>query len=147
MLLLFLFATDARLTVRRRQKGPPAHHTRSPPTPPSASSDAQQAAQSEGHLFEVLEHIRLYSNSYRPGVIKPASGKLYARLSSTRDRKLFPDDPARDDETVFGAGETDDDDVWVWEAEDDFLLSNVWTDGPDLKKGIIYVRRPSLSAS
>ena len=27
-----------------------------------------------------------------------------------------------------------------WEAEDDFTLSNVWTEGLDLKKGIIYVR-------
>ena len=35
--------------------------------------------------------------------------------------------------------EKDTEEGWVWEAEDDFMLSNVWSDGLDLKKGIIYV--------
>ncbi|OSD08208.1 hypothetical protein PYCCODRAFT_396555 [Trametes coccinea BRFM310] len=140
MLLLFLFASDARLRVRR-PKGAAAGTARKDTGASlraSTSKDAQESAESEGHLFEVFENIKLYANKYRPGVIKAGTGTLYARLSSTRERKLFPDEIAVDDENVFMTGDVDDDDGWVWEAEDDYLLSNVWSEGPDLKKGIIY---------
>lgn len=160
MLVLFLLASDARLRVRRRKRvgnhvlrsrAPPASHkpkdSVDPPEDPPVTQD--------GHLFEVYENIRLYTNTYRPGVIKDGTGKLYARLSSTRERKLFPDGPVgRADNDVFGgashsqpdvgamdstADEDDEEEGWDWEPEDDFLLSSVWTDGPSLKKGIIYV--------
>ncbi|OBZ75488.1 hypothetical protein A0H81_04703 [Grifola frondosa] len=39
--------------------------------------------------------------------------------------------------------EEDKDNGWTWEAEDDFTLSHVWVDGPDLKKGIIYHHTPT----
>ncbi|KAI8986726.1 hypothetical protein BD414DRAFT_522414 [Trametes punicea] len=149
MLLLFLFASDAHLRVRPR-KGVSTRNMRKRVTE-LVSSDANDVgkAPGEGHLFEVFEHVRVYPNVYRPGVIKAGTGKLYARLSSTRERKLFPDEQraTTDDEDVFGGGGSamDDEDGWDWEAEDDFLLSNVWTDGPDLKKAIIYHHTPSIA--
>ncbi|KAI0360498.1 hypothetical protein OH77DRAFT_1492976 [Trametes cingulata] len=160
MLVLFLFASDARLRVRRRKRvttrdlraREASSSSRKAKQPKEASGDAPEA-QGEGHLFEVYEDIKLYTNTYRPGVIKSGSGKLYARLSSTRERKLFPDDQPvqrNTDVDVFGDADMadeneDDEDGWVWEAEDDFLLSNVWTDGPSLKKGIIYHHTPSTA--
>ncbi len=163
MLVLFLLASDARLRVRRRKRA--ANHdlrSRAPPASrkPKHSVDLPEDPPEvqNGHLFEVYDGMRLYTNTYRPGVIKVGTGKLYAKLSSTRERKLFPDGPAGGvDNDVFGGpshsqsdvettGETTDaddgEDGWDWEPEDDFLLSSVWTDGPSLKKGIIYVRSP-----
>ncbi|KAI0371237.1 hypothetical protein BV20DRAFT_1112621 [Pilatotrama ljubarskyi] len=159
MLLLFLFASDARLRIRRRKRAPTrdlrtreASSSSRKPKSPSETSENGPEAHGEGHLFEVFEGIRIYTNTYRPGVIKSGTGKLYARLSSTRERKLFPDDqPAHAVDDVFGDGGMaeengdEDEDGWDWEAEDDFLLSNVWTDGPNLKKGIIYHHTPSTA--
>ncbi|KAI0646483.1 hypothetical protein C8Q79DRAFT_962851 [Trametes meyenii] len=155
MLLLFLFASDAHLRVRKRKR----LYTRNLRQPKASSSKAKagdedqgdaQCVQGEGHLFEVFDDIRLYTNSYRPGVIKVGTGKLYARLSSTRERRLFPEGPPDQphDNDVFGSGpsnELDEHDDWDWEPEDDFLLSSVWTDGPNLKKGIIYHHTPSTA--
>ncbi|OJT06202.1 hypothetical protein TRAPUB_2948 [Trametes pubescens] len=166
MLVLFLLASDARLRVRRRKRA--ANHdlrSRAPPASrkPKHSVDLPEDPPEvqNGHLFEVYDGMRLYTNTYRPGVIKVGTGKLYAKLSSTRERKLFPDGPAGGvDNDVFGGpshnqsnvettGETadtdDGEDGWDWEPEDDFLLSGVWTDGPSLKKGIIYHHTPSTS--
>ncbi|KAI0827120.1 hypothetical protein BC628DRAFT_1418706 [Trametes gibbosa] len=164
MLLLFLFASDARLHVRRRKHV--ANHTLRARTQPVASRKPRLLSkpilegppEGDGHLFEVFEDIRLYNPTYRPGVIKAGTGKLYARLSSTRERKLFPDDPPSKlkDDDVFrsargesatgpdGAG-NEEDSGWDWEAEDDFPLYNVWMDGPTLKKGIIYHHTPSTA--
>ncbi|KAI0634883.1 hypothetical protein C8Q77DRAFT_1072267 [Trametes polyzona] len=166
MLLLFLFASDARLRVRRkkrvvnrdlraRQSVTPSHNARSGLTKTGGTEDRQHG---DGHLFEVFEDIKLYANSYRPGVIKAGSGRLYVRLSSAREGKLFPDAPSQSkDEDVFGTtpeGEPSgdmnekgdsDEDGWDWEAEDDFLLSNVWMDGPNLRKGVIYYHTPSTA--
>ncbi|KAL1941707.1 hypothetical protein VTO73DRAFT_6707 [Trametes versicolor] len=166
MLVLFLLASDARLRVRRRKRvGNHVLRSRAP----SASHKPKDVADNledppeaqDGHLFEVYENVRLYTNTYRPGVIKDGTGKLYARLSSTRERKLFPDGPVgRADNDVFGgasitqsdvgtmdstADEDDEEEGWDWEPEDDFLLSSVWTDGPSLKKGIIYHHTPSTT--
>ncbi|KAH9917304.1 uncharacterized protein B0H18DRAFT_1034842 [Fomitopsis serialis] len=44
-----------------------------------------------GHVFEVRDNVQLYTHHYRPGVIKRGSGRVLVRLSSVRDRKLFPD--------------------------------------------------------
>lgn len=161
MLVLFLLASDARLRVRRRKRvGNHVLRSRAPPPASRKPKDSVDPPEDppvtqDGHLFEVYENVRLYTNTYRPGVIKDGTGTLYARLSSTRERKLFPDGPVgRGDNDVFGgpshsqpniesSGETadadDDEEGWDWEPEDDFLLSSVWTDGPSLKKGIIYV--------
>ncbi|KAI0659349.1 hypothetical protein C8Q70DRAFT_136265 [Cubamyces menziesii] len=162
MLVLFLFASDARLRVRRR-KGLTTRNMRARKSVLSSDSGKEeeappedgQYAQGEGHLFEVLEDIRLYTNTYRPGVIKTGTGRLYAKLSSSRERKLFPEEPrsrSSADDDVFGGvsmsvGDPvdEDDEGWDWEAEDDFLLSNVWPDGPDLKKGIIYHHTPATA--
>ena len=163
MLILFLFASDARLRVRRQTRvfSPTSIFPRQPPPPPRKSKSqlevfGESPRKDEGHVFDVFEGISVYSGSYRPGVIIPGSGKLYTKLSSTRDRKLFPDGYEggdEDDVDIFGcvpkknsgkarpSQEYADDDGWDWEAEDDYVVGNVWTEGPDLSKGIIYVRR------
>ncbi|TBU47042.1 hypothetical protein BD309DRAFT_952716 [Dichomitus squalens] len=160
MLVLFLFASDARLQVTRPRRvfSPPSPSplTRRPRDKGKASDRADGAhgegkggADGKGHLFEVLHGISVCSLAgQRPGQIRAGTGKLYARLSSARERKLFPD-PDEDDEEegcdpVPGAEDADEDgeEGWDWEAEDDFTLSNVWPDGLDLKKGIIYHHAP-----
>ena len=53
-----------------------------------------------GHYFEVLRGIALERESVRPGAIKPG-GKVWAKLSSVRERRLFRDlyyDGSGDDE-------------------------------------------------
>ncbi|KAI0746978.1 hypothetical protein C8Q80DRAFT_811028 [Daedaleopsis nitida] len=153
-LILFLFASDASLRVRRpRRVFSPSLYPHQPLPPPRKRKSALQILgesprKEEGHLFEVFNDVSVYANTYRPGVIKPGSGKLYARLSSTRERKLFSKkhEDEDDDDDVFGnplpkpstSTDTDEEEDWDWEPEDDFDLGNVWTDGPDLKKGIIY---------
>ncbi|OBZ77523.1 hypothetical protein A0H81_02496 [Grifola frondosa] len=174
MLVLFLFAADARLHERRRTirsktasgrlgplrvvGGPSKPTTRKVDTKgndkaarssripgssaPSSNSTSQK--NNAGHVFDVYKNVELYSNSYKPGVVKTKASKstLYARLSSVRERRLFPDIYEQSNDGSGGDEETegeDEDDGWTWEAEDDFTLSHVWVDGPDLKKGIIYV--------
>ena len=112
--------------------------------------DREERAEEEGHLFEVLNGISVCSLAgQRPGQIRAGTGKLYARLSSARERKLFPDDDDEDEDSDAAStkrtvplsdAKDEDEEGWDWEAEDDFTLSNVWTEGLDLKKGIIYVR-------
>ncbi|KAH9941194.1 uncharacterized protein BXZ73DRAFT_98409 [Epithele typhae] len=162
MLVLFLFASDARLRVRRRRRvfSPTSvvPRQRSPPKRGARTEMVfgESPRQDEGHVFEVLENIAVYSSSYRPGVIIPGSGKCHTKLSSTRERKLFPDGYKAgdddDEEDVFGSpkkpGQDQDDseeEDWDWEAEDDYSLSNIWPEGPDLTKGIIYHHTPSLA--
>lgn len=79
MLLLFLFASDARLRVRRRKRvanytlrarGAPALARK---TKTSPDLPAEPEGFPEGHLFEVYDSIKLYKNTYRPGVIKAGS--------------------------------------------------------------------------
>ena len=163
MLILFVFASDARLlaTRKRRVFSPPSPigrknkgKTRSKKGGKANEQDENedQEGNEEGHLFEVLNDISICSMAgMRPGQIREGTGKLYARLSSARERKLFsdPDDGGDEDDVFAGASvkhttplaevEKDAEEGWVWEAEDDFMLSNVWSDGLDLKKGIIYV--------
>ncbi|RPD65693.1 hypothetical protein L226DRAFT_609502 [Lentinus tigrinus ALCF2SS1-7] len=158
-LVLFLFASDSHLRVRRRRRvfSPSLYPHQPPPPPrkPKLEVFGESPKKEEGHLFEVMNDVSVYASTYRPGVIKPGSGKLYARLSSKRDRKLFRngcrDSDDEEDGDVFGntsskpTVEEDDDEGWVWEAEDDFLLSNIWTDGPDLKKAIVYYHTQSTA--
>ncbi len=159
MLILFVFASDARLRVKRKRR------VFSPPSPIGRKSkgkgrnkdedkdkeDDEEEGSGEGHLFEVLNDISVCSMAgMRPGQIRAGTGKLYARLSSARERKLFSDPDEDDEDGVFTSASTkhttplaevekDTEEGWVWEAEDDFMLSNVWSDGLDLKRGIIYV--------
>ena len=159
-LILFLFASDSRLRVRRpRRVFSPSLYPHQPPAPqrkPKLEVFGESPKKEEGHLFEVMNDVSVYSSTYRPGVIRPGTGKLYARLSSKRERKLFRggdrDRDEDEDEDVFGSAPAkptpeDDDEEWDWEAEDDFLLGNVWTDGPDLKKGIVYVSLAPLCST
>lgn len=44
-----------------------------------------------GHVFEVRDNVLMYNPKYRPGAIKRDAGRVRVRLSSERDRKLFPD--------------------------------------------------------
>lgn len=153
-LILFLFASDAALRVRRRRRvfSPSLIPHQPPPRTRKPKAELEVFGESpvkeEGHVFEVFDDVHVYALSYRPGVIKAGSGKLYAKLSSARERRLFPasSDDDEEDGDVFGSTAmklptSEDEDEWDWEAEDDFMLSNVWTDGIDLKKGIIYVCR------
>ncbi|KAI1798036.1 hypothetical protein LXA43DRAFT_1088185 [Ganoderma leucocontextum] len=162
MLILFVFASDARLRVKRKRR------VFSPPSPIGRKNKGKVRSKDEGkdeegddeegigegHLFEVLNDISVCSMAgMRPGQIRAGTGKLYARLSSARERKLFTDPDDDDEDNVFAgasakhttplAGVENDEEGWVWEAEDDFMLSNVWSDGLDLKKGIIYRHTPS----
>ncbi|PIL27672.1 hypothetical protein GSI_10824 [Ganoderma sinense ZZ0214-1] len=165
MLILFVFASDARLLMKRKRRvfSPPSPigrknkgKTRGKSGNKDKAEDDEEESNEEGHLFEVLNDISVCSMvGMRPGQIRPGTGKLYARLSSARERKLFndPDDDDDEDDVFAGASanhttplaeaEKDVEEGWVWEAEDDFMLSNVWSDGLDLKKGIIYHHTPS----
>lgn len=160
MLLLFVFASDARLRMKRTRR------VFSPPSPigrkdkgkgrnkaeDKAQEGDEEEGSGEGHMFEVFNDISVCSMAgMRPGQIRAGTGKLYARLSSARERKLFNDPDDNDENDVFTSPsakhttplaetEKDAEEGWVWEAEDDYTLSNVWSDGLDLKKGIIYVR-------
>ncbi|KAI0777250.1 hypothetical protein BD413DRAFT_668288 [Trametes elegans] len=159
MLLLFLFASDARLSIRRKKRVLTRRNRTRDPSSTSTHNGDSVAAETlpEGHLFEVFEDAELYQNKHRPGVIKPDGRRLYAKLSSTRDRKLFPDDRPdkggndRGEGDVFSGGRSDadmddsGDEGWDWEAEDDFLLSSIWTDGPNLRKAIIYHHTPATA--
>lgn len=145
------------MTPRRQDKG--KARMDNPPKPAVAAEVPEDWA---GHVFEVRHDIALYRSGYKPGVVKPYVGATRVRLSSVRDRKLFPDLFPDDrqpvaDEDVFGSpsssrlrmaeadtqvpGFDDDGDEteWRWEAEDDYTVRQVWPDGPDLSRGIIYV--------
>ncbi|CCM01189.1 uncharacterized protein FIBRA_03237 [Fibroporia radiculosa] len=118
-----------------------------------------------GHFFEVREDISLYRGGYKPGVIKPHAGKTCVRLSSVRDRKLFPDLYEQEHSSLYhatmlgssstsstldvletGFEDDDDDDAgWRWEGEDDYTVRHVWPNGPELEKGIVYRHLPGVS--
>lgn len=61
-----------------------------------------------GHVFEVRDNVQMYNPKYRPGAIKRDAGRIRVRLSSERDRKLFPDlygDDPFIDQCAYAAGE------------------------------------------
>lgn len=140
-LILFLFASDI--------------------DTPSSKGKARATSTSTptwgGHYFQVIKHVSLYPESKHPGVMKP-DGHTYAKLSSVRDRKLFRDlcDPSpssafnttTEDASLPAMLEDEDADAnedgergeWTWEAEDDFTIGHVWPRGPEIDRGIIYVR-------
>lgn len=94
------------------------------------------------HSFEVLHDIQFYKGNHRPGVIKPGSGHIRAKLSSESERAffahLFEDDPS---ESVHIINKHDvEQEGWSWEPEDEYVLRDVWSKGLDLTRGIIYVR-------
>lgn len=151
------------LIPRRQDKG--KARMDNPPKPAVATKVPEDWA---GHVFEVRHDIALYRSGYKPGVVKPYVGATRVRLSSVRDRKLFPDLFPDDrqpvaDEDIFGSpsssrlrmaeadtqvpGFDDDGDEieWRWEAEDDYTVRQVWPDGPDLSRGIIYHHLPGIS--
>ncbi|OCH93902.1 hypothetical protein OBBRIDRAFT_789766 [Obba rivulosa] len=135
-----------------------------------ASQDVFTAA-TPGHVFDVLDGVGMYHSAYRPGVVKRGTGSTRVRLSSVRDRSLFPDvfereqdrvllqhagSTAEVEEDVFGpvkgamsqetmatAEDEEDRREWSWEPEGDFMVGDVWSGEPDPKKAIIYVRTSS----
>lgn len=84
-----------------------------------------------GHLFEVQKDIEIS----RSGEI--TSGKTTLKASTARDPYHYPGNGS---EGSLLDAEDGEDDIWRWEAEEDFQLSQLWAPGGDLEKGIIYVR-------
>ncbi|KAL4242424.1 hypothetical protein ABKN59_011930 [Abortiporus biennis] len=113
-----------------------------------------------GHVFEVLHRISTYPESMKPGTIR-SGGKLSAKLSSVRERRLFRDlYESKDDGVEDTNGEESSEDVdrdddssdleeslrgWTWENVDDFTLSRVWPAGMSVNRGIIYRHRPNVA--
>lgn len=107
-----------------------------------------------GHLFEVQKSITMYSPTYKAGQIRDA--RTWAKLSSVRDPYRYQannDAVCHELDVETGAQnqdgplEEDEEDVWRWEAEEDFTLSHVWPKGGDLTRGITYVRIFTFSVS
>lgn len=105
-----------------------------------------------GHFFEVLKNAYLHrDSSSKRGMIMPGA-KLRHKLSSVRERRLFRD--LLDPDNTEGEGALpkalEDEDVenedWSWEAEDDFTLGQLYTRGPMLDRGVIYVSAPASTA-
>jgi hypothetical protein len=99
----------------------------------SSSSKGKQPASDfgpePGHLFEVQKDIEIS----RSGEI--TSGKTTVKASTTRDPYHYPGNGS---EGSLLDAEDGEDEVWQWEAEEDFKLSQLWAPGGDLEKGIIY---------
>ncbi|KAH9943518.1 hypothetical protein B0H21DRAFT_748796 [Amylocystis lapponica] len=149
-------------TSRMRAGGAGPSTVRPRPTDPGADT---QIPDGWTHFFDVRTGISLYNGAYKPGVIKPGSGRTYTRLSSVRERRLFPHlyeevhgagTSADADEDVTGCAgssgraEGDDEDEeeqqgWIWEAEDDFTVAHVWPNGPELDRAIIYHHLPGVA--
>ena len=73
-----------------------------------------------GHVFEVRDGVQMYNPKYRPGAIKRDVGRVRVRLSSERDRKLFPDlygDDPFVDQCAWGGGEKEEDAVSAQRVE------------------------------
>jgi hypothetical protein len=103
--------------------------------PATSSSKGKQPAlgfdHEPGHLFEVQKDIEIS----RSGEI--TSGKTTLKASTARDPYHYPGNGS---EGSLLDAEDGEDDIWRWEAEEDFQLSQLWAPGGDLEKGIIYVR-------
>jgi hypothetical protein len=101
---------------------------------PSASKGKEPALDFDpepGHLFEVQKCVVMS----RPGEIQ--SGKTWVKASTARDPYHYPGNGA---EGSLLDAEDGEDESWQWEAEEDFKLSQLWSPGGDLEKGIVYVR-------
>ncbi|KZT70426.1 hypothetical protein DAEQUDRAFT_205393 [Daedalea quercina L-15889] len=72
-----------------------------------------------GHVFEVRDGVQLYTTKYRPGVIKRDAGRVRVRLSSERDRQLFPD--------LYGG------DAPVGTSSSYASMSGAWDEGEELE--------------
>lgn len=86
---------------------------------PRPAMDAEVPAGWAGHVFEVRDGVQMYNPKYRPGAIKRDVGRVRVRLSSERDRKLFPDlygDDPFVDQCAWGGGEGEGDAVSVPET-------------------------------
>lgn len=99
---------------------------------PSSSKGKQPALCFDlepGHLFEVQKDIEIS----RSGEIK--SGMTTVKASTTRDPYHYPGNGS---EGSLLDAEDGEDDIWRWEAEEDFQLSQLWAPGGNIEKGIIY---------
>ncbi|KAI0340394.1 hypothetical protein BDW22DRAFT_417871 [Trametopsis cervina] len=157
-LILYLFASDMHAPNSTKAQ-PPPHRTQDTllsskrPTVLSRKAAGKARAHPEtatwgGHYFEVQKQITIFPETKRPGVIQPGS-KTVAKLSSVRDRQLFRDlyDPYANASTFLPTTLEDEDtdrEDWTWEAEDDFTLSHVWPNLPEMEKGIVYHHSPSV---
>ena len=108
-----------------------------------------------GHLFEVKRDVvMMHKTRLRRGEMDVQKSRTWAKLSSVRDPYRFRDPPPGDDDddgTVFDnsedlpvvedPGELSEDGVeWRWEAEEHMTLARAWPAGPDLTRGVVYVR-------
>lgn len=161
-LILFLFASDierlhdlpsaVQKTPRGRKVSSKKVAQRNAPstaTRPSSRHDRMPSHRSSekwsGHTFEALERITVHSGYTKPGVIKEG-GRVRAKLSSVRERRLFRDlfesIVAPTHGTSGDAEEVDDEDesqAYNWEAVDDYTINHVWPSVPKIDRGIIYV--------
>ncbi|KAG2152598.1 uncharacterized protein EDB93DRAFT_1102927 [Suillus bovinus] len=99
---------------------------------PSSSKGKQPALDFDpepGHLFEVQKDIEIS----RSGEI--TSGMTTVKASTARDPYHYPGNGS---EGSLLDAEDGEDDIWRWEAEEDFQLLQLWAPGGDLEKGIIY---------
>ncbi|KAG2340311.1 hypothetical protein BDR05DRAFT_967081 [Suillus weaverae] len=110
-----------------------ARHASIPRHPVPSSSKGKQPVPGfdpePGHLFEVQKDIEIS----RSGEI--TSGRTTTKASTTRDPYHYPGNGS---EGSLLDAEDGEDDIWRWEAEEDFQLSQLWAPGGDLEKGIIY---------
>ena len=108
-----------------------------------------------GHLFEIKRDIvMMHKTRHRRGEMDVQKSRTWAKLSSVRDPYRFRDPPPGvegDDGTVFDnpddlpaveePGEPSEDGVeWRWEAEEHMTLARAWPAGPELTRGVVYVR-------
>lgn len=102
--------------------------------PATSSSKGKQPAldfnHEPGHLFEVQKDIEISRSG------EMTSGNTTVKASTARDPYHYPGNGS---EGSLLDAEDGEDDIWRWEAEEDFQLSQLWAPGGDLEKGIIYV--------
>jgi hypothetical protein len=97
-----------------------------------------------GHLFEAVKDIALHRTTYKAGQIK--NSQTWAKLSSVRDPYRYQNDMVQGANNAIATYSVakpdagDEEQGWRWVAEEDLTLGQVWRKGPDLSRGVIYVR-------
>lgn len=101
------------------------------------------------HSFEVVEGAQFYKAGHKPGVIRPGSGKVCAKLSSESERAFFAHlfDVTNSESVNMIHEQNGDKQGWTWEPEDEYMLRDVWPKGLDLSRAIVYVRIPHLQCT
>ncbi|KAF7797658.1 hypothetical protein EIP86_008858 [Pleurotus ostreatoroseus] len=156
-LILFLFATDLEVnqvhSIKKAMKSKAGTSVKRRRASSAASSHrgkgkGKARGESEqpswgGHWFEIMKNVVMERAATKAGAISDESN-TWIKASSIRDRRLFkdvfdPHDVSGDNSPNPLDEDEPEDGTWKWEAEDDLTLGTVWSDVPDLDKGIIYV--------